>query len=75
MKGQSKTKQGLIQELSLLRQKIAELEQSESDSKNMEKALRQSGKQFKMIVNNTRDVIWTPDMNLQFTFMSSAIEK
>ena len=40
MKDQSKTKQVLIQELSLLRQKFAELEQSESDRKNMEEAMQ-----------------------------------
>jgi PAS domain S-box-containing protein len=41
MKDQSKTKQVLIQELSLLRQKIAELEQSESERKGVEEALRE----------------------------------
>ena len=40
MKDQSKTKQVLIQELSLLRQKIAELEQSESERKQAKEALQ-----------------------------------
>ena len=37
MKDQSKTRQVLIQELSLLRQKIAELEQSESEGRKPKK--------------------------------------
>ncbi|MCX5846882.1 MAG: PAS domain S-box protein, partial [Deltaproteobacteria bacterium] len=40
MKDQSKTKQALIQELTSLREKITELEQSESERKRAEEALR-----------------------------------
>jgi len=49
MKDQSKTKQVLIQEISLLRQKIAELEQSESDRKNVEEALQESSEWFRKL--------------------------
>jgi PAS domain S-box-containing protein len=48
MKDQSKTKQVLIQELASLRQRIAELEQSESEHKNVEEALRESDNQFRV---------------------------
>ena len=47
MKDQSKTKQALIQEMSLFGQKIAELEQSESDRKRAEEALRLSEENFR----------------------------
>jgi PAS domain S-box-containing protein len=49
MKDQSKTRQALIQELSLLRQKIAELEQSGSDRKNVMEALRKSGERYRTV--------------------------
>ena len=54
MDDQSKTKQVLSQELSLLRQKIAELEQSESDRKNkyVEGALRNSEEELASIYEN-----------------------
>jgi len=42
VKDQSKTKQTLIQELSFLRQRIVELEQSESERKLAERVLRES---------------------------------
>jgi two-component system sensor histidine kinase UhpB len=48
MRDQSKTKQVLIQELASLRQRIAELEQSESEHKNVEEALRESDNQFRV---------------------------
>ena len=52
MKDQSKTKQALIQELASLRQRISELEQSESDRKNVMEALRESEEKYRVIFNN-----------------------
>ena len=49
MKDQSKTKQVLIQELVSLRQRIAELEKSESDRKRAEDALRESEALFRKL--------------------------
>lgn len=43
MRDQNKTKKQLINELAELRQKIAELETSESRRKQAEEALRESG--------------------------------
>jgi PAS domain S-box-containing protein len=51
MKDQFKTKQALIQELASLRQKIAELEQSESEHKRVDGALRESEARFAKIFN------------------------
>ncbi|MDP2862408.1 MAG: GAF domain-containing protein, partial [Desulfobacterales bacterium] len=47
MKDQSRTKQVLIHELTSLRQRIAELEQSESERKPAEEALRESEGRFR----------------------------
>ena len=47
MKDEQKTKQVLIQELVFLRHRISELEQSESECKRMEEALRESEKRYR----------------------------
>jgi hypothetical protein len=61
MKDQSKTKQVLIQELASLREKNAELQQSESDRKLAEEALQERDIQFKKLS------FWVPGMIYQFT--------
>jgi diguanylate cyclase (GGDEF)-like protein/PAS domain S-box-containing protein len=61
MKDQTKTKQVLIQELALLRQRIEKLEQSESDRKNMEEALRDSEEKFRTIYDRASDGILIVD--------------
>jgi len=63
MKDQSKTKQGLIQELDSLEQRIADLERSESDRKQMEEVLRESIETTKALLNNPTDVIGLVDAN------------
>ena len=49
MKDQSKTKQVLVQELVSLRQRIAGLEQSESERNQVEKVLRESEEKYRLI--------------------------
>ncbi len=61
MKDQSKKKQVLIQELVSLRKRIAELEQSESERKRVEEALREHDIQLKKLTS------WVPGMIYQFT--------
>ena len=41
-----------------------------TERKIMEHALKQSEKQYRMIVENMYDSIWTMDMNLHFTYLS-----
>jgi PAS domain S-box-containing protein/putative nucleotidyltransferase with HDIG domain len=57
MKDQSKTKQVLIKELSLFRQKIAELEQSESEHKQAEEALRESESLLHSLIDYMHDAM------------------
>jgi PAS domain S-box-containing protein len=61
MTDQSKTKQELIQELVSLRRKIRELEDSESEHKQMEDMLRQSEEQCRTILNTAQDGFWLVD--------------
>nr|MBC8492164.1 PAS domain S-box protein [Chloroflexota bacterium] len=57
MKDQDKTKEQLINELAELRQRITELETSESRHKRTEEALRQSEEELRAIFDGTRDGI------------------
>jgi diguanylate cyclase (GGDEF)-like protein/PAS domain S-box-containing protein len=58
MKDQSKTKQALIQELASLRQRIEELEQLESDHKQVEEALRVSEENYRNLFENANEAIF-----------------
>jgi PAS domain S-box-containing protein len=58
MEDKSKTKQALIQELASLRQRIEELEQSESDRKQVEEALRESQDRYRSLFENANEAIF-----------------
>jgi len=57
MKDQSKTKQVLIQELASLRQRIAELEKSESGRKQAKEALQESEATLRALINAPTDSV------------------
>ncbi len=39
-----------------------------------EKALQQSERQYRLLAENIKDVIWTMDLNFRFTYVSSVVE-
>lgn len=41
-----------------------------TERKSIEKALAQSENRYKMIIENIHEVIWTTDLNLQYTYVS-----
>jgi PAS domain S-box-containing protein len=79
MKDQSKTKQVLIQELVSLRRRIAGLEQSESERKQADEALRESEQRLASIYNTVGDVIFhlavEPAGQFRFISVNSAFLK
>ncbi|MFO7665097.1 MAG: GGDEF domain-containing protein, partial [Desulfobacterales bacterium] len=72
MKDQSKTKQALIQELAFLKQRITELEQSESGHKRSEEALRESEERYRTLVENASDIVFRLDNTGHITFFNPA---
>jgi PAS domain S-box-containing protein len=63
MKDQSKTKQVLIQEMASLRQRIEELEQSESVRKREEETLRENEDKYRIIFESINDAVFVHDLD------------
>ena len=57
MTDEQKTKQELIQELDLLRQRVTDLEQSESANKRAEEALRENEEQYRSLFETSTNAI------------------
>jgi PAS domain S-box-containing protein/putative nucleotidyltransferase with HDIG domain len=75
MKDQTQTNKKLIEENALLKTKIQELEQSESEHKRVEEALRESNEYLQNLTTyaNVSIVVWSP--NLSITEFNHAFER
>ncbi|HVO67931.1 MAG TPA: PAS domain S-box protein [Syntrophales bacterium] len=70
MKEQSRTKQELIEEISVLKQRIQELEKSEAGRKRTEEALRESERKYRELVENANSIILRMDTTGTVTFFN-----
>ena len=76
MTDEEKTKEQLIEELTFMRKRIAELEATESKRKLAEDALRESEESFRQLAENTKKVFWIADRDITETlYVSPAYEE
>jgi two-component system cell cycle sensor histidine kinase/response regulator CckA len=65
--------QELLEENALLKQRIQELELSDSDRERAEEALRESDERYRTLVENASDIVYRTDENGYFTFVNPAL--
>ena len=73
MNDDSKTNQQLSEENDLLRQRIQDLEKSESDLKQSKEALCRSEEKYRSIVETTAEWIWEMDLTGRHTFSNRGV--
>ncbi len=69
----SRKYQEILRENTLLKQRIQEIEKLESDRGQTEADLRESERKYRLIAENTADLIMILDMNMRFTYISPAV--
>ncbi len=72
MNDPSRTNPGLIEKISVLKQKIKELEQMESARKRVEEALRESEERYRTLVEYATDIVFKTDDTGRFIFVNPA---
>lgn len=70
----SKTHQELVEENSLLRQKVQELEAISGERRKAEKGLRDSENKYKILTEKMSDIAWIADMNLKTLYVTPSIQ-
>src|SRR4030042_135732 len=75
MEDPSRTNPELIKDISALKQKIKELEQSESERRRASEAVRESEAYFKAIIQNSSDIILIVDKVGTITYASPSVER
>jgi diguanylate cyclase (GGDEF)-like protein/PAS domain S-box-containing protein len=72
MNEQARTNQELIEEISILKQRNLELQQSEAERKRAEEELRESEGKYRNILENIEDGYFEVDLAGNFTFFNSS---
>ncbi len=70
MSDQSNTHHEQAKELGALKERIRELEAIEAECKQTEAALKENKDKYRLLAENVNDVIYTLDMNLNYTYVS-----
>jgi diguanylate cyclase (GGDEF)-like protein/PAS domain S-box-containing protein len=65
----------LIREIETLRARVSKLEIVEGKHRQAELELRKSQELYQLLAENVNDVIWTMDMNLNYTYVSPSVER
>mgnify|MGYP000070309385 CR=1 FL=1 len=73
MKDEPKTKKHLIDELTALRQKVEELEKSETEHKRMEEALHEREERYRTLLENMEEGYFETDLPGNFTFVNDSL--
>ena len=66
----SKTNTELIEENSLLKQRIHELEQAEAERMRMEQAYKDSELKYRSLIEHSSDVVFCIDQNGEYKFVN-----
>lgn len=75
MKDERKTQKRLISELEELRKKTDLLEKGQAKYTQSDERFRESEERYKLLAENTQDIIWTVDTDHKFTFVSPSVKK
>ena len=73
MKNELKTKKQLTEELAVLRQKVEELEKSETEHKRMEEALHEREERYRTLLENMEEGYFETDLPGNFTFVNDSL--
>jgi PAS domain S-box-containing protein len=65
----------LLEDVSTLKKRIRELEQSVEESRRTEEALRESEAKFRFLSENMADIAFTVDMDLRTTYVSPSVTR
>ena len=75
MKDIRKTKAQPEDELRLLRRRVAQLEAAKTGSEEVEEAVRDSERRYRLLAENVTDIILILDFNLNITYISPSVER
>ena len=71
----TRTQEEMLREISALKRRNMELEQSEAERRRVEQALKDSESKYQFLAERMADVVFTLDLDLVTTYVSPSIER